>query len=47
MFYKVFKLYCECKGRLMWDKINDNYFCEECNKQYTLEEMEVDEAVSV
>ena len=39
MFYKEYKLYCDCKTELRWDKINDNYFCEECNKQYSLDDM--------
>ena len=43
MFYKDFKINCVCKGMLIWDKLNDNYFCEECNKQYTLDEMKEDE----
>ena len=43
MFYEDSKFYCKCKGQLIWDNINDNYFCEECNKQYTSDEIENDE----
>jgi hypothetical protein len=37
MFYKEFIIKCDCKKRkdLIWDKISNFYFCDECNKIFS------------